>query len=112
MKCFTCESNVIMPFNCKFCSQNYCDEHRLPEDHECEGLQAYKDKRITNFRKGKNLNIIYSPQRVKTNFLETISEPKKIGLTFLQPVIDLIESNPNFYVGITLLIILLILLVF
>ena len=99
MKCFTCESTVVMPFNCKFCSQKYCDEHRLPEDHECQGLQLYKEEKITNFREGKNMNMIYSSKKAKTK------------TNFLQPIIDLIETNPNLYVGLILLTILFTLLI-
>jgi len=35
VKCQYCEKNVVLPFKCPFCSQHYCTEHRLPENHEC-----------------------------------------------------------------------------
>ena len=35
VKCQYCEKNVVLPFKCPFCSQYYCTEHRLPENHEC-----------------------------------------------------------------------------
>jgi len=34
VKCKYCEKNVVLPFKCPFCSQYYCAEHRLPENHE------------------------------------------------------------------------------
>lgn len=36
--CALCEKQVTMPFKCKFCGGLYCDEHRLPESHNCSGL--------------------------------------------------------------------------
>ena len=31
-----------MPYTCSFCGQKYCSEHRLPENHTCDGLSSYK----------------------------------------------------------------------
>ncbi|GAB4305327.1 MAG: hypothetical protein Kow0069_00950 [Promethearchaeota archaeon] len=28
---------TYLPFNCKYCGKSFCREHRLPENHECEG---------------------------------------------------------------------------
>lgn len=33
-----------MPFRCKFCEDVFCSTHRLPENHDCEGLRDYKDR--------------------------------------------------------------------
>ena len=33
-----------MPYVCKFCKGRYCAAHRLPENHDCQGLDAYKDR--------------------------------------------------------------------
>jgi len=41
-KCYMCGKNTTMPYKCKFCSGLYCDKHRLPEAHECEGLKKLK----------------------------------------------------------------------
>lgn len=27
-----------MPFRCNYCQQSYCEEHRLPENHNCSGI--------------------------------------------------------------------------
>lgn len=43
-ECDECGEQVSMPFRCKFCEQSFCSEHRLPENHECEGLREYKDR--------------------------------------------------------------------
>lgn len=31
-----------MPFTCKFCGKRFCSDHRLPENHDCGGLESYK----------------------------------------------------------------------
>lgn len=33
-----------MPYLCKFCKGRYCAAHRLPENHGCQGLGAYREK--------------------------------------------------------------------
>ncbi|MDY6774237.1 MAG: AN1-type zinc finger protein, partial [Candidatus Nanohaloarchaea archaeon] len=43
-ECSECGETVSMPFRCKFCEESFCSKHRLPENHECEGLRDYKDE--------------------------------------------------------------------
>lgn len=33
-----------MPFTCRYCGQPYCSTHRLPENHDCRGLEDYKEQ--------------------------------------------------------------------
>lgn len=33
-----------MPFTCRYCGQPHCSMHRLPENHECRGLEDYKEQ--------------------------------------------------------------------
>ena len=44
-KCSYCGEEVSLPFKCKFCGKYFCAEHRLPENHDCEGLKEFKEKR-------------------------------------------------------------------
>ncbi len=44
-ECRDCGKNLPMPFKCKFCSDSFCSKHRLPENHECQGLEDYKEKK-------------------------------------------------------------------
>jgi predicted nucleic acid binding AN1-type Zn finger protein len=34
---------VMITGDCNYCKSNYCNKHRLPETHECSGLQKCKD---------------------------------------------------------------------
>lgn len=31
-----------MPYTCSFCGCKFCSEHRLPENHSCDGLSSYE----------------------------------------------------------------------
>ena len=33
-----------MPYVCRFCKGRFCAAHRLPENHDCQGLGAYKER--------------------------------------------------------------------
>ena len=41
-RCDFCGKNVSLPFHCQYCGKNFCDEHRLPPNHDCAGLAAWK----------------------------------------------------------------------
>ena len=99
MKCYACESNDPMPFKCKFCKHHFCGDHRLPEDHDCPGLQAYKEKKFKELRQGIEVSLVYS-------------HPKLRKSKWYQPLLDRVESNPNFYLGVGLLIILFLMMLF
>lgn len=38
MKCQLCKEETDLPFQCNYCGQYFCDDHRLPEQHMCPGL--------------------------------------------------------------------------
>jgi len=37
-KCEYCGKEVLLPFKCKFCGGYFCEEHRLPEKHNCPNI--------------------------------------------------------------------------
>ncbi|HUR70082.1 MAG TPA: rhomboid family intramembrane serine protease [Candidatus Thermoplasmatota archaeon] len=43
-KCDQCGVEEYMPYVCKFCRGRYCAAHRLPENHDCQGLGLYREK--------------------------------------------------------------------
>ena len=48
--CYVCGREVDMPHRCPYCNLTYCDEHRIPEQHNCSGLpkrewSSYKGRR-------------------------------------------------------------------
>jgi Zn-dependent protease len=40
VKCDRCGVETYMPFRCKYCGGYFCDQHRLPEFHNCTGAYA------------------------------------------------------------------------
>lgn len=43
-RCEECGAQEDLPYTCKFCEGRYCGAHRLPENHACTGLGAYKER--------------------------------------------------------------------
>lgn len=39
--CDICGKQVSMPYRCDHCGGTYCGDHRLPESHNCSGLQNW-----------------------------------------------------------------------
>ncbi|MGQ0536723.1 MAG: rhomboid family intramembrane serine protease [Methanobacteriota archaeon] len=39
-RCATCGVQEPMPFVCRYCGELHCNDHRLPEAHECSGLAS------------------------------------------------------------------------
>lgn len=69
-KCEQCDKETFFPFRCNYCGKDYCEEHRLPESHDCIGLpkehgwysrqkkdvdlsEPQKEKRLLSFVKSK-----------------------------------------------------------
>ncbi len=40
-RCDVCGEEVTLPYKCRYCGGNFCAEHRLPENHDCDGLDEY-----------------------------------------------------------------------
>ncbi len=40
VKCDKCGAETYMPYRCNYCGGYFCDEHRLPEFHDCKGGYA------------------------------------------------------------------------
>jgi len=58
-KCSECDREISMPFRCKFCGELFCSQHRLPENHQCSGLEEYKR------RAREEKSFVYEPFRSK-----------------------------------------------
>lgn len=74
MKCSYCGREELLPFRCKFCKRAFCAEHRLPENHECEGLEAYKNSLEDDDKRIEIKKIIYTPDKVRRE-IEIIESP-------------------------------------
>lgn len=54
-ECSYCGEEVEVPFKCKFCDEIFCSSHRLPENHECVGLDKYKEESKSDSK------VVYEP---------------------------------------------------
>ena len=45
-KCAYCGDMVDLPFECNYCKDPFCAEHRLPEDHRCVKLTQIRTKKF------------------------------------------------------------------
>ncbi|AUV80999.1 rhomboid family intramembrane serine protease [Salinigranum rubrum] len=42
-KCDACGKHENLPYQCRRCGRTFCGEHRLPENHDCPGLNDWDD---------------------------------------------------------------------
>jgi len=42
-RCDECGKQENMPYQCRHCGGTFCAEHRLPENHDCPGLNDWQD---------------------------------------------------------------------
>ena len=40
--CAVCGKRVYLPFHCEYCGLYFCDRHRLPFEHDCRNIDAWK----------------------------------------------------------------------
>lgn len=41
--CDYCGKQTYMPYRCRYCNGLFCPDHRLPEKHDCTGLERMKE---------------------------------------------------------------------
>ena len=44
--CAYCGEKQDLPFQCNYCNDKFCAEHRLPEDHRCVKLHQIRTRRF------------------------------------------------------------------
>ena len=79
-RCAYCGDMVDIPFECTYCKDPFCDEHRLPEDHRCVKLTVIRAKKF-----GEKIRISGGG---KCNFTNTHCGPD-----------NFISSNPRFCIS-------------
>lgn len=46
VNCAYCGDETDLPFQCNYCKDEFCAEHRLPEEHRCVKLTSIRAKRF------------------------------------------------------------------
>ncbi|MGD6933680.1 MAG: AN1-type zinc finger domain-containing protein [Candidatus Bathyarchaeia archaeon] len=92
MKCQTCETEVTMPYTCPYCGGQFCNQHRLPENHACPQISRARAQRqntveavMTQTGGGYNYSFNFNPQPIRTHRSGHFSpkELKHIGIAAL-----------------------------
>jgi predicted nucleic acid binding AN1-type Zn finger protein len=47
----TCKKKAGLGFDCAYCKNNFCAEHRMPEDHTCKDLQQKLAEKLEEDKK-------------------------------------------------------------
>lgn len=84
-----------MSFTCRYCGEKFCSEHRLPENHDCEGLESGKKEEYSSsgstdekwfddkFSGDKTSGVKKSPEFEKPTFLNETKRILKSNVTLL-----------------------------
>lgn len=102
-----------LPFTCKFCGLDFCDEHRLPEDHSCEVLKLRKESFRKKLSEGKT-KLMYEPRvkkEIKVKFRDRIEKPtyEYKSLSHASDITSTLFKSPIAIIGIIIAIITLLL---
>jgi len=48
MKCQICGKETFLPFQCPYCGDQFCTNHRLPESHNCSKMKLVRESKRKN----------------------------------------------------------------
>ncbi|MBO8182777.1 MAG: hypothetical protein H0Z28_08300 [Archaeoglobus sp.] len=46
--CDFCGNEITLPYKCPFCGGSFCDDHRLPPNHDCIGIEFWRKRQPPN----------------------------------------------------------------
>ncbi|MFC1802503.1 AN1-type zinc finger domain-containing protein [Thermoproteota archaeon] len=107
VQCDYCGKEEYMPFRCKYCGGYFCNEHRLPEMHNCTGDYQYS-RSTTGYTSYTPTGYSYTPPlRARTLRLFGRNEIRdlSIGLGIIMLILFssfgrvLLQISPVFLVG-------------
>lgn len=71
LRCFSCRKKLdILPFKCRRCAELFCGDHRLPESHNCPGLNhstTLAGRWMKNKHSGENTKKYYIEDDLQMN---------------------------------------------
>lgn len=103
MKCQYCGAEETLPFDCAYCGNFFCSDHRIPENHQCPELwraKPPKDYPLTSSPPARRpLGYPYTYARPKTSFSAWLRTEEAKHLTagaVLVLLVGLSIIAPNF----------------
>ena len=83
-ECSKCGKQA-MTFTCRYCEKKFCSEHRLPENHDCEGLEEGVEKEKEETQKW------FEEKKLKQE--TTHGQPKKPSSSLVKDIISGFKYN-------------------
>ena len=89
MKCRKCGQETFLPFRCPYCGDQFCSEHRLPENHNCPRMdlaraQKYEDAVVLQGKNSYEYRVTYGqPRRTKGKVYFSHKELKHLAVASL-----------------------------
>ena len=86
MKCRKCGQETFLPFRCPYCGDQFCTEHRLPENHDCPRMelaraQRHEDAVVFQGKNSYEYKVTYgAPRRAKGRIYFSPKELKHLTL--------------------------------
>lgn len=73
-ECDYCGKEITMPYTCGYCGDSFCSNHRLPENHECGGLEKVSEESRSKGRiyRGISEDLKTEPKRDRREDFESI----------------------------------------
>ncbi len=73
-ECDYCGKEITMSYKCGYCGDSFCSEHRLPEKHECEGLEEVSEEsmRKDQIYRGISEDLKTEPKRDRGEEMERV----------------------------------------
>ncbi|MFB6112726.1 MAG: rhomboid family intramembrane serine protease [Halodesulfurarchaeum sp.] len=78
VRCDVCGREEGMPYRCDHCGGSFCAEHRLPENHDCPGLENWDDPGGV-FDSGFDASVEQSGRNRDRDWTETIPVDTSVG---------------------------------
>lgn len=107
-KCDICGKEITLPYVCKYCGGTFCSKHRLPENHNCDGIDEYwnvpvnvkrrlpstqpvrRSLRIPNYGVNNSILIVCTV----LFFISLLTPVQMINLFALHPRLEILLSMP------------------
>ena len=86
-ECSKCGKQA-MTFTCRYCNEKFCSEHRLPEKHDCEGLEEGVEK------EKKETQEWFEEKKLKQE--TTHGQPKRQRSSLLNDIISTFKRNATY----------------
>ena len=103
MKCKTCGKETYLPFRCPYCGNQFCNDHRLPENHNCQNIDAAsttrnQDSIVANGASSYKYTVSFGQPRVaKGHVYFSPKELKHLGIAAF--LVVCVGFSAGLYVG-------------